>query len=289
MAMKKLFAAILAIHAAFAAMPAKTAYAAGSAVEIGTISASAGAEVAVPVTVKENAGIIAMGLLIRYDASALTLVSVDDCKLFADAEYSGSGALDTVPFHMTWVDALTRSAYTNTGELAVLHFKVADTAKDGFYEIGLTVEAENTFDINMTNIPFTGKSGGIRIGSGESPAQTDSAEKPAETVIAGETRPAPDSGTENPVTSPDGTPQTAPDGTAGSPAASDAVQTDSTQAAANAVTDAAASSGQSTEPPRQSSGMHPLWLIIPGALLAAGVCFFLFRGQKKHDGEDGNA
>ena len=289
--MKKILSTLFALTAALSAVPAQTASAANSAIEVGTVSASAGEEVSVPITVTENAGIIAMGLLIRYDASKLTLLSVEDTHLFSGAEYSGSGKTDTVPYHLTWVDALTRSDYTNTGDIAILHFKVSDSAADGLYEIGLEIEKENTFNMDMTDIPFTGKSGGVKIGTGDVPVVTAPAgnqdapsyadpEQAAKTAAAGgQTSPADStaavSGTASGSTAQSA--QSAQNGTSAGTAA----------ASAQASGTASAAATQPAPDTNSDSGTNLLWLLIPTGLLAVGASVFFFRRTKqaKTDGE----
>ena len=260
--------------------------AAGSAVEIASVSASAGEEVAVPVTITENAGIIAMGLRVRYDASVLTLSGVDDSKLFADAEFTGSGKMDAIPYHLSWVDALTHSNYTNTGTLAVLHFKVSDTAADGFYEIGLEVETDNTFDVNINDVPFAGNGGGIKIGTGDVPVHTAPAgNSSGESYANPEQHTTAAGNSAGPQTDINGSTITADGG-------STAAQT--VASSAGAATDAAqssrsAASSEAVQPENEASGINPLWVLVPLGLLAAGVSFFVIRKQKNPDGNDGNA
>ncbi len=163
--MKKIISTIFAIAALtipFSLMETSAADA-KSEIQIATVSAEVGMGIDVPVEINSNEGIVAMSFTIEYDTDSLELLNVTDCGLFAEASYTQGGNIKAVPFRMMWENGLARENYTDTGEIAILHFNVLDSAKSGFSEIKINVEAENTFDVDLVDVPFEGINGGIEI------------------------------------------------------------------------------------------------------------------------------
>lgn len=163
--MKKIISTVIAIAALaipFSVMEASAADA-KSEIQIATVSEEAGKEIDVPVEITSNEGIVAMSFTIEYDTDSLELLNVTDCGLFAEASYTQGGDIKAVPFRMMWENGLARDNYTNTGEIAILHFNVLDSAKSGFSEIKINVEADNTFDVDLEDVAFEGINGGVEI------------------------------------------------------------------------------------------------------------------------------
>ncbi len=163
--MKKIISSVLAIAVLaipFSVMEA-SAVDAKSEIQIATVSAEAGKEIDVPVEITSNEGIVAISFTIEYDTDSLELLNVTDCGLFAEASYTQGGNIKAVPFRMMWENGLARENYTDTGEIAILHFNVLDSAKSGLSEIKINVEAENTFDVDLVDVPFEGINGGVEI------------------------------------------------------------------------------------------------------------------------------
>lgn len=163
--MKKIISTVIAI--AVLAMPFSVIEAsaadAKSKIQIATVVAEAGKEIDVPVEITGNEGIVAISFTIEYDTNSLALLNVTDCGLFAEASYTQGGNIKSVPFRMMWENGLARDNYTETGEIAILHFSVLDSANSGFSEIKINVEADNTFDVDLENVAFEGINGGVEI------------------------------------------------------------------------------------------------------------------------------
>jgi predicted lactoylglutathione lyase len=58
---------------------------------------------------------------------------------------------------------LIKENYTDTGEIAVLHFHVLDSAKVGLSEISIDVSPDNTFDTDYNDVHFNVVDGGVNI------------------------------------------------------------------------------------------------------------------------------
>ena len=151
---------------------AATSAAKAADIEISSVTAKAGDEITVPVKLNNNKGIAAISFTINYDQSALTLTEVTDGALFKDASFTPSGDYKTVPFRVMWENALAKDNYTNTGDIAILKFKVAANAKDGAYPITIDIEKDNTFNVDMDNVEFSTASGSVKVGDVLTPAET---------------------------------------------------------------------------------------------------------------------
>ena len=143
----------------------------------GEVNAEAGAkDVAVTVSVKNNPGIASILLDIGYNKSALTL------KGFTYNSSALDGAM-TVPFN---ANAKTYSLSMVSGtkningdfDFATLYFDVADNAGES-YDITLSYDENNVYDINENNINFEVINGKINVGGEISPTEPNPGDSPS--------------------------------------------------------------------------------------------------------------
>ena len=178
--MKKLFAMSAALAMLYTSFSIVSANAADSLkLEVAKISAEAGETIAIPVSITENTGIIAIGFTVDYNAEALELISVEDEKLFSGASFTVGGDVTVVPYRVMWDDGLASDDYTDVGTIATLNFRVLDTAESGIYEISVNVESDNTFNVNFDDVSFETVNGSVTIHGEET--------TPSETTITSET------------------------------------------------------------------------------------------------------
>lgn len=133
-----------------------------ASVRIDTVYAEPGESVDVAVEILNNPGIISVEFKVSYDTDILELASQpDDCKLFSGGDCMFSGTLDTYPYSVSWMDAVSRDNYTDNGDIVILHFNVLNTAETGLTEI--TVENINALDVNLDDVVLESISGGVEI------------------------------------------------------------------------------------------------------------------------------
>lgn len=162
--MKRFLSAMIAASAIVMPMSAieVSAEETTAAVRIDTVYAEPGESVDVAVEILNNPGIISVEFKVSYDNEILELASEpDDCKLFSGGDCMFSGTLDTYPYSVSWMDAVSRDNYTDNGDIVILHFNVLDTAKAGLAEI--TVESINALDVNLDDVVLESISGGVEI------------------------------------------------------------------------------------------------------------------------------
>ncbi|SEL63123.1 Cohesin domain-containing protein [Ruminococcus sp. YRD2003] len=111
-------------------------------------------DTAVAIELKNDPGIIAVGISISYEPLELELVSVDNGFLFDGADFTAGGDVSAVPYKLMWSDALAKDDHTENGTLAVLHFKVNPENTNGKAEISVELDKKNTFNHSLEDVSF---------------------------------------------------------------------------------------------------------------------------------------
>lgn len=147
-------------------------------VTAGNANGRQGETVKIGISLKDNRGLNAMALWVKYDANALELVNVSDSGRFGADSFDPPKSLSKSPVRLGW----TSSGKANTGDgtVAVLEFRIKDTAPNGSYDIELyTKDGENFTADFAANDPFTDvalafDSGRITVSDGTESVQTSS-------------------------------------------------------------------------------------------------------------------
>ena len=125
---------------------------------IGKVTANAGGEVAVPVTVSSNPGTYSIRMEFRYDTNALTFVNVTGGIFTAD-EFSASVHDGVVT---VYVEADTVANINDDGVAFTLNFTAASTA-EGTYEVAGTLLQDSTVNVDGDEIAYTVVNGEVAI------------------------------------------------------------------------------------------------------------------------------
>lgn len=150
-------------------------------VRIETVEAKVGETVEVGVFLDENPGFVALRLFVEYDATVMTLTSAED---LVEGNISTFGKdISKNPYTLLWVDALSETNYTVSGEIAKLVFDVSDAAKEGSYGISVSVDEGSTFDKDINDVYFMTENGGLLIANEETVPVKLVAAEGAQTVI----------------------------------------------------------------------------------------------------------
>ena len=143
-------------------------------ISVGTMKATAGTQIAVPIRIHNNPGLVAMLLTVSYDASILTLTGAEDGEIFGDGNAYFCNNYADNPYVLMWEDALSQSNHTADGVLAVLSFNVSEKAAEGQTAITLSVDDESTFDVNLDTVDIAIHNGIVTVESAEVPQGTPS-------------------------------------------------------------------------------------------------------------------
>ncbi|MBR3418290.1 MAG: hypothetical protein IKG82_06325 [Oscillospiraceae bacterium] len=171
--MKKLLSCMLAGILAVQGLGGSAFAGASGTIRVGSAEAEPGTAFDLPVEITENPGLAALSLELTYDASKLELVSVTDCKILGSSVYLGGKDMNLVPYTMNW-DDLADTNNTGTGNVAVLSFKAKEDAS-GSTEVKVAVNQRSTFNIDLTEVPFTAESGTVTFKRAAQPAVTTAA------------------------------------------------------------------------------------------------------------------
>ena len=122
-------------------------------------TASAGSEVKVNVSLKNNPGVSSMGLTLKYDKTKLTLKAVNYNSAMGGQSMQPQ-TMDS-PVILNWVSPV--ADYSGDGTYAELVFKVLDNAEGGTTPIEITYNSNNIYNLKDENIAFAVKNGTVTV------------------------------------------------------------------------------------------------------------------------------
>lgn len=135
---------------------------------LSTVTGVRDEEAQVSLSLINNPGITALSIDISYPSDDFELLSIEDAGLFANPV--STSQLSKNPITISWFAADSGNK-TNSGELAVLKFKVKSKAKSG--KISLTYDEDNVFNNSFENISFYTVDGEILIDQHSDPVIGD--------------------------------------------------------------------------------------------------------------------
>ena len=138
-------------------------------VTVGSVSAKAGDDIDVPITIEDNPGLVAMLLSVEYDTDKIQLTGVTDGSIFGTGSALFGRDFAQMPYKLLWEDGAVHSNYTQNGTLATLHFHVLDSAESGTTAIMLQYEQDSTFDMDVNEIPLALHTGQLTIEQSDVP------------------------------------------------------------------------------------------------------------------------
>ncbi|MDE5578131.1 MAG: cadherin-like beta sandwich domain-containing protein, partial [Oscillospiraceae bacterium] len=137
-----------------AAVIASAEQSAETLVSVGNAAGKPGDTVSVSLTLKGNRGLNAMAVWLKYDPDVLEPVNISDKGKFGADAFDAPKTGTDGQIRLGWTNS--KKANANDGIIAVIDFKIKDTAAVGEYAVGIsTKDGENfTADFNSDD-PFT--------------------------------------------------------------------------------------------------------------------------------------
>ena len=120
---------------------------------------SAGSEVKVNVSLKNNPGISSMALTLKYDETRLELKTVNYNSAMGGQSMQPQSMGS--PIMLNWISPI--ADYSSDGIYAELIFKILDKTESGTTPIEVTYESDNVYNLNGENIEFAVKDGTVNI------------------------------------------------------------------------------------------------------------------------------
>ena len=173
---RRLFCCLLAAMLLIGSLPAAQAASTSTPkVSVQTVSATAGDEVSVTVTLSGNTGFSDLSIELDYDPAILTLVQAEQEALTSNCRQSQSQHLTDRPYSLIWVSGT--SLCKANGTLATLTFRISEDAPSGdtpvsvsFYkgrqgnnEDGVNVNYQMDANENQTPLGLTYASGSVNV------------------------------------------------------------------------------------------------------------------------------
>ena len=171
---RRLFCCLLAAMLLIGSLPTVQA-ASTPRVSVQTVSATAGDEVSVTVTLSGNTGFSDLSIELDYDPAILTLVRAEQEALTSDCRQSQSQHLTDRPYSLIWLSGITLCP--SNGTLATLTFCISEDApsgdtpvsvsfykgRQGNYEDGVNVNYQMDANENQTPLGLTYASGSVNV------------------------------------------------------------------------------------------------------------------------------
>lgn len=169
---RRIFCCLLAAMLFIGSLPAVQA-ASTPKVSVQTVSATAGDEVSVTVTLSGNTGFSDLSIELDYDPAVLTLVQAEQEALTSSCLKSQN--LTDRPYSLIWVSGT--SLCKANGTLATLTFRISEDApsgntpisvsfykgRQGNYEDGVNVNYRMDSEQNQTPLGLTYSNGSVRV------------------------------------------------------------------------------------------------------------------------------
>ncbi len=108
-----------------------------------------GDTVSVNLCLKDNTGLNAMAVWLKYDSEALECINVEDAKSFGSDAFDQPSSLAQNPVRLGWTN--NDSQNTKDGIIALVDFKIKDTADTGDYEIEISTVDGNNFKADLSD------------------------------------------------------------------------------------------------------------------------------------------
>ena len=171
---RRLFCCLLAAMLLIGSLPTVQA-ASTPRVSVQTVSATAGDEVSVTVTLSGNTGFSDLSIELDYNPAILTLVQAEQEALTSDCLQSQSQHLTDRPYSLIWLSGTPLCP--SNGTLATLTFRISEDAPSGdtpvsvsFYrgrrgdnEDGVNVNYQMDANENQTPLGLTYASGSVNV------------------------------------------------------------------------------------------------------------------------------
>lgn len=130
---------------------------------VGSVEGNPGDTISVSITVENNPGIIALRIFVEYDAEVLQLTGVQDGIVFSTGKSTFNNHLKAIPYTMLWEDGASKVNYSSDGTLVMLTFTVLKSAKGGNSPVTVSYDSSSTFNVDLTEVPFTMQNGSVTV------------------------------------------------------------------------------------------------------------------------------
>lgn len=161
--MKKVISLILSVLLVISCTCSVTLFAnadESASFSIGNIESRAGSTVEIPIEIKNNPGITSFRIVVEYDSVILKLTNIA-FKEAAQGFNTGTSQIYDSPYSISGYNS--GIDITNNGQLAVLTFEINQYAEEGRYDITLSYDEDDVFNMAGDNVTFALKDGFVEV------------------------------------------------------------------------------------------------------------------------------
>jgi len=126
--------------------------------------AKQGQNISVKVLIENNPGIWGMDIKLSYDKTALTLISVENGDFYQTSEWT-QGNLSSEEYILSYESDYLADITTSSGILAILNFKINNTAEPGDYMLTATYKKGDIINVSFEEIDFNINNGNVTVKS----------------------------------------------------------------------------------------------------------------------------
>lgn len=131
-------------------------------ISVSDVTAGAGEEVKVNVSISENPGIIGMTLSLIYDESIMKLTKVEKGSALNEMTFTVPQELKS-GCRFPWDAESVKPEEVTNGDILVLTFKIADNAPEGNYDIKFSYDPGAIIDNNLNAVNAQIKNGVVTV------------------------------------------------------------------------------------------------------------------------------
>lgn len=122
-------------------------------------------------SLKNNPGIASAKMILNFDDSIMSLIDVNDTGLLGNAVHSP--VLES-PYILYWNNGTATENFVVNDTIAKFTFKIKENAQPGKYPISVSYDSDDVLNVNMENVEFTTKIGGVIIKAHDEQKNTSS-------------------------------------------------------------------------------------------------------------------
>lgn len=161
--MKKVISLILSVLLVISCTCSVTLFAnadESASFSIGNIESRAGSTVEIPIEIKNNPGITSFRIVVEYDSVILKLTNIA-FKEAAQGFNTGTSQIYDSPYSISGYNS--GIDISNNGQLAVLTFEINQYAEEGRYDITLSYDEDDVFNMAGDNVTFALNDGFVEV------------------------------------------------------------------------------------------------------------------------------
>ena len=120
-------------------------------ISIGNITAKPGDSVTVPISIKNNPGILGMILSVYFDEESLAIESIESGEAFSSLDFTGSKILES-GMRLIWDGIEINAEDIKDGTILLMNVKVKENAKAGKYPVTLKYSEGDILDNDLGTV-----------------------------------------------------------------------------------------------------------------------------------------